>query len=202
MVSGAQKILTPAELGFGSAPGPTPGEWLSFPRAVYAPSPFDRISLCGLKIAAKDVRRAARAGRRQIVFDLWSMVIGKTPPVPGVHARNDPQPGELTSIAQAHACFRGIERPLAEDNNGSDVLAYILRPRIFYEYDPNMVSVALKQPVPRDVVFVVYARLFDQTKVEKFGLIGVITHWGFVEVDSADPKLPVNYGSRYSVRLW
>jgi hypothetical protein len=30
----------------------------------------------------------------------------------------------------------------------------------------------------------------------------VITHWGFVEADNADPKLPVKYASRYRSRLW
>jgi hypothetical protein len=130
------------------------------------------------------------------------MVVGKPPPVPGVQARNDQRPDELISVTHAHACFRGIERPFAEDDDGSNVVAYILRPHVFYQYDPNMVSVALKQPVPRDVVFVVYARLRDQMEIEKSDEVGVITHWGFVEVDSAEPKLPVNYASRYGVRLW
>jgi hypothetical protein len=130
------------------------------------------------------------------------MILGNPPPVPGVSARNDLLPGALMSIAEAHACFQGIERPLAEDNDGGEVVAYILRPRFFYEYDPDMVSVALKVPVPRDVVFVVYARLFASGVVVASGQTGVITHWGFVEADSADQKLPVNHSSRYRDRLW
>ena len=202
MVRGTQRILSPTKLGFAAGSSPAPGEWLTFPDVVHAPSPFDRFSLCTLRISRNDTCRAARAGRRQMAFDLWSMILGNPPPVPGLHARNEARPGELISIAEAHACFRGIERPLAEDNNGTNIVAYVLRPRIFYEYDPNMVSVALKVPVPRDVVFIVYVRLADQARVEKSEPIGVITHWGFVEVDSADPRLPVNYASRYRVRLW
>lgn len=202
MVRGAQRIFTPPKLGFDSGAGPKAGEWLSPPESIHAPSPFDRFSLCRLKISRNDIQRAASAGRRQTVFDIWSMVVGKPPPVPGVQARNDLRPDELISATHAHACFRGIERPLAEDDDGSNVVAYILRPHVFYQYDPNMVSVALKQPVPRDVVFVVYARLRDQMEIEKSDEVGVITHWGFVEVDSAEPKLPVNYASRYGVRLW
>jgi hypothetical protein len=178
------------------------GEWLRFPETVRAPSPFNRIELCTLKISHNDTYKAARAGRRQPAFDLWSMVLGNPPPVPGVDARNDQLPGALMSIAEAHACFRGIERPLAEDDEGSNVVAYVLRPRFLYEYDPDMVSVAHKIPVPRGVVFVVYARLIDPNKVVASGPIGVITHWGFVEADSADPKLPVNHTSRYRFRLW
>jgi len=178
------------------------GEWLRFPDFVRAPSPFDRLTLCTLKISHNDTCKAARAGRRQPAFDLWGIVLGSPPPVPGVDARNDFIAGALTSIKEAHACFRGIERPLAEDDDGRNVVAYVLRPRFFYEYDPNMVSVALKVPVPRDVVFVVYARLIDEKDVVSSGPVGVITHWGFVEADRSDPRLPVNHSSRYRERLW
>lgn len=195
---GAPSPKRPVITDFAGAPG----DWLRFPNFVHAPSPFDRHTLCRLKISHADTRKAARAGRRQPAFDLWSIVLGCAPPVPGVDTRNDMIPGALTSIAEAHACFRGIERPLAEDNDGRDVAIYILRPRFFYEYDANMVSVALKVPVPRDVVFATYVRLIDSDMVDLASLAGTITHWGFVESDRADPRLPINYETRYRARLW
>ena len=179
-----------------------PGDWLKFPNFVHAPSPFTKQDLCKLKISHADTRKAALAGRRQPAFDLWSMIVGTPPPVPGIDARNDAIPGALVSIVEAHACFRGIQRPLAEDNDGRDVVVYILRPRFFYEYDPNMVSVALKVPVPRDVVFATYTRLTDSDSVALLGFVGTITHWGFVESDHADPRLPIDYEARYRTRLW
>lgn len=91
---------------------------------------------------------------------------------------------------------------MSEDNDGRDVVAYILRPQFFYEYDPNMVSVALKVPVPRDVVFAVYTRLINAGDVAVGDPIGVITHWGFVEADNANSKLPVKYAPGYRTRLW
>ena len=115
------------------------------------------------------------------------MVFGDPPPVPGVGDRNDMIPGALISIRDAHACFRGINRPLAEDDEGRDVIAYVTRPHFFYQYDPDMVSVALKVPVPRDLVFAVYARLIDPKNVAASDPLGVITHWGFVETDKVDP---------------
>jgi hypothetical protein len=202
MVRGAAYTRMKPTVGGVSKVREAPGEWLRFPSSVRAPSPFDRITLCTLAISSNDTRKAALAGRRQPTFDLWSIILGNPPPVPGVGARNDLISGALTSIAEAHACYRGIERPLAEDDDGSNVVAYVLRPRFFYEYDPNMVSVALKVPVPRGVVFVAYARLADPKGVVASGEAGVITHWGFVEADSADPKLPVNHSSRYRDRLW
>jgi hypothetical protein len=177
------------------------GGWLQFPTSVPARSPFNRDSLCRLKLSTNDVRKAARAGRRQPVFELWSGVIGSPPPVPGVDRRNNPDADDLTSLIQAHACFRGIERPLAEDDDGTDVIAYVLRPRFFYEYDPNMVSLALRVPVPRDLVFITYARLLELSD-NADEPVGVVTHWGFVEADPKNLRMPINSSTRYRERLW
>jgi len=176
------------------------GEWLKFPDRVAAPAPSDRTIGCELGIAQNDVRKLALAGRRQAAFELWSVVLGQAPPVPGVAQRNNPQPDDLTSLIDAHACFQGIQRPLAEDDNGENVIAYVLRPHYYYEYDPTMVSVASKVPVPRDVVYVVYARMHTTTGANK--KIGTVTHWGFVESDPKALFLPINHSSRYRNRLW
>jgi hypothetical protein len=177
------------------------GGWLQFPLTIPARSPFDRDRLCRLKLSTNDVRKAARAGRRQLAFELWSGVIGSPPPVPGVQRRNNPDPNDLSSLVEAHACFRGIERPLAEDDDGANVIAYVLRPRFFYEYDPNMVSLALRVPVPRDLVFITYARLLElDGKADE--PVGVVTHWGFVEADPKNLRLPINSSTRYREKLW
>jgi hypothetical protein len=178
------------------------GQWLQFPDSMLAPSPQDRTKLCKLKIAQNDVRKLARAGRRQAAFELWSIVLGQIPPVPGVERRNTPHPDDLTSLRDAHACFRGIKRPLAEDDNGDHVFAYILRPHFLYEYDPSMVSVASKVPVPRNVVFVTYVRFNRQFSEGISEPQGTVTHWGFVESDPKALFLPVNYASRYRTKMW
>jgi hypothetical protein len=133
---------------------------------------------------------------------LWSVILGHPPPVPGVEYRNRPAPNELTSLIDAHACFRGINRPFAEDDEGSNVVAYILRPKLFYEYTADMVCTAAKVSVPEGMVFVAYAKLVESTDGAPRAVRGVLTHWGFVEADEATPELPVNYATRYRVRLW
>jgi hypothetical protein len=188
-------------------PGLTPvpegtGNWLNSPERVTAPSPGDRSIPCIFRLSARDYSKLARAGRRQLNFELWSVVLGVPPPVPGCDHRNRDVKGELTCLNDAHALFRGIERPLAEDDDGAEVLAYIQKPRFFYEYDPNMVSVALKSPVPDDLVFVTYARLDEVAPGTETTTKGTITHWGFVEADRSDPTLPVGYLTRYRERLW
>jgi hypothetical protein len=177
------------------------GLWLKFPETLMAPSPEDRAALHRYRLATSDSYKQALHGRRQLIFELWSIVIGCPPPVPGVHQRNSPLEGELTCVEQAHALFFGIQRPFAEDDEGANVLAYILKPRNVYEYDPNMVSVASKVRVPDDAVFVTYARL-ECPDDGPAAIRGTITHWGFVEADGADPWLPVNHSSRYRKRLW
>jgi len=177
------------------------GEWLRFPDAITALAPEDRNQVCAYKIGRDDTLKAARAGRRQPAFQLWSVVLGHPPPVPGVEYRNRPEPNELTSLVEAHACFRGIERPLAEDDEGSNVVAYVLRPKVFYEYTADMVCTATKVTVPPGFVFVAYAKLVEPDGVPR-AVRGVLTHWGFVEADEATPELPVNYATRYRVRLW
>ena len=180
---------------------PGVGKWVELPERVTAPSPEDRTIPAIYRLAVADTIKMAAAGRRQLIFELWSVVLGVPPPVPGVDHRNRGVTGDLSCVNDAHALFRGIERPLAEDDQGENVLAYVTRPRWFYEYDPDMVSVALKVPVPKDLLFVTYARL-EAGNSGSEGVRGTVTHWGFVEADHKVPDLPVNFSARYGSRLW
>jgi hypothetical protein len=158
------------------------GLWLKFSETILAPSPEDKITPCNFRVSSRDSYRLAQLGRRQLIFEFWSVVIGVPPPVPNVAARNRPLERDLTSLIEAHALFRGIKRPFAQDDDGGDVLAYILKPRNVYEYEPNMVSVASKILVPDDVVFVTYVCL-DSVGDVPGPVRGTITHWGFVDAD-------------------
>jgi len=180
--------------------------WLNFPAMIDAPSPFNKKLSCSFRISREDTLKAVRAGRRQPAFQLWSVVIGKPPPVPNVDAKNFPAGAGLTKLSEAHACFKGLNRPLAEDDDGSSVLAYVLKPRFFYVFDSDyegaMVCVARKEAVSDDLVFAAYVRLDEPCRNAGASPKGVLTHWGFVEADTSHPELPVNHGSRYEKRLW
>jgi hypothetical protein len=180
---------------------PKDGSWLDFPTTVSAPSPEDRAVLCDFALGSGDAVTMARIGRRQLTFELWSMILGVEPPIIGCERRNRKIRGGLTKLADAHALFKGIKRPLAEDDEGAEVLAYVLKPKFMYENSPDMVSVALKVAVPQDVVFVVYARLNKATDGPNAAR-GTVTHWHFVEADPASPALPVDFSSRYRAQLW
>jgi|ERR1700730_3167628 len=129
------------------------------------------------------------------------------PPVPNVNwKKNFPVEAGLTRLSEAHACFKGLQRPLAEDDDGSSVLAYILKPHFYYifdsDYDGAMVCVARKLTVADDLVFAAYVRLNEPCRSAGASPKGVLTHWGFVEADACHPELPVNCESRYEERLW
>ena len=176
--------------------------WLDLPATIEAKSHIDPAQMCEYRVSREDIYKAAKALRRQPIFDFWSVIAGKAPPVPNISRYGIEANNGLVKLSAAHACFKGIHRPIAEDNNGDNVLAYILKPRFFYVYEANMVCVATKRDVPSDVVFVAYVRLDVPTWEEKSATAGVLTHWNFIESDNREPALPIKYTSRYNTRLW
>jgi hypothetical protein len=175
--------------------------WLAARSTIYARSPVDKDRPVAFRLALHDVRKALHSRRRQPIFDLWSVLFGEPPPVNNVHYSGH---ASLISLSEAHACFRGIRRPIGEDDHGDNVVIYVLRPREHYVYRAHMVTVAHREPVPADVVFVCYARLDVPETSEPAGTKGVVTHWQFVEA-AAGPRgelLPIGYEDRYGRRLW
>ena len=173
----------------------------SFRRPSMPVRPSIGTAFAGINFRPMMYERLPARGEDNPPLNSGAASVESPPPVPGVERRNNPDPNDLTSLLEAHACFRGIERPLAEDDDGANVIAYVLRPRFLYEYDPNMVSLALRVPVPRDLVFITYARLLELSgKTDE--PVGVITHWGFVEADPHNLRLPINSSTRYRERLW
>jgi hypothetical protein len=83
------------------------------------------------------------------------------------------------------------------------MIAYVLKPRFFYEYRPHMACVAYKAEVPDDLVFVAYVKLDMPCNTPSGHPVqGVLTHWQFVEAGDGDLLLPREADSRYSRRLW
>jgi hypothetical protein len=192
--------------GAGSAPSP----WLDFPQTVIARSPFNKEQPVFFRFAKNDIQKALSLGRRQPILDAWSMIWGKPPPLPNISRllpRLDACP--LSSIQTAHACFRGVKRPVGEDDRGFDVVVMISRPRWMIASQPSLVCVGELVPVPNDVVFATYIKL-DQPPVGRLGVAidttmirGVITHWHFIEAEIVgDEILPVEHKERYRKRLW
>jgi hypothetical protein len=173
-------------------------KWLTFPQTLFARSPHDPNQLCELRVSRGDLFKGAVGRRRQPAYQLWSVLLGKAPPVP--HGVEDAEDG-LSTLLDAHACFRGIRRPAAEDDDGSQFVAYALKPTAFFSYEflaPLVFS--SKHPVPPDLVFLAFARLDEPS--DGATIKGVLTHWDFVDADERDPMMPADYDSRFHELLW
>ena len=176
-----------------------PSPWLDFPKTVISRSPFNKDQAVFFRFAKNDVQKALLLGRRQPILDAWSMIWGKLPPIPNI-TRLLPklEACPLTSILSSHACFRGVRRPVGEDDRGFDMVVLISRPRWMIAHQPSMACIGELVPVPDDLVFATYIKL-DQPLVGRLGIAidttsirGVITHWQFVEAEVVgDEILPV-----------
>lgn len=173
-------------------------DWLTLPQTIRARSPDDRARHCRVRVNQEDVTKAAVHRRRQPAYDFWSILNGKAPPVP--HRLGDADAG-LTTLFDAHALFKGVRRPIAEDPDGDNFLAYVLKPKWFFVYEPKPpLCMTFKDAVADDLVFVAYVRL--DAPADTNLIKGVLTHWHFVEADPRDPRMPINCDERYVSRLW
>lgn len=183
--------------------------WANLPSIVLGRSPFDKTEPIAFRLAKHDLLRQLESGRRQPVYEAWGSVVGRLPPVPNV-TRLDAQLSRmpLVSLSEAHACFRGLKRPIGDDSRGFDHFAYILKPTSMVVYRPDMVCLAHLSEVPADLVFAIYCRMDYPLGVGNLRVdgtrptSGVITHWGFVEADNANAFLPTGYDARYRKRMW
>ena len=177
--------------------------WLQFPVAVLARSPADRRITARFAVDPRFAVLSARDRRRQPSFDLWSQVFGLTPRVPNVQRQTlAPAEAGLTSLHDAHACYLGVKRPIGDDNVGSSVLAYVSKPTFYFEYVPDLVTVAHKTHFPDDLLFITYVKLAKEYSGGPMIPDGTVCHWGNVEGDTGDPLLPREHYNRFEKRLW
>jgi hypothetical protein len=133
------------------------------------------------------------------------MVIGKLPPVPNSSRYSDYEAAlRSQALEKAHACFRGVKRPVGDDPHGFDHIVFITNPGVHFRYSPDMVCLIRPEELPGDVVLATYVLLdFPEGRAGatkfKAPVRGIITHWELVERDGL---LPVHSEDRYRKRLW
>jgi hypothetical protein len=176
--------------------------WLSFP-IVKAPSPFDRDKFINLRISTEFVEKNAFIKRRTPVFAVWTHVVGQPPPINNIAREfNRVPPPALSTLADAHACFMGVNRPYHDDDTGSEVAVYILKPTHTLKYDPDMVCAAKACEAPIKSVLTVQVRFDQACKDEVNDIHGMVTRLEFVPPDVGNASLPKGFSGRYSKRLW
>ncbi len=193
----------------GDGVAPTP--WLNVPATALGRSWNARNSVRSYRIARADVQKGLARGLRQPILDLWALVLGEIPPVPlsGRYSHLLPQV-KSGAFTAAHACFRGVRRPVGNDDSGFDTVAFISKPSLMFTYEPTLGCVIKPVAFANDLVFVTYVKLdypenagINARSRNGDGPSGeVITHWGAVEADDAAGDLPIDFDERYRLQLW
>lgn len=179
-----------------------PQHWLDLP-VIEAPDPKDRSNSVRLRISGEFVQKNAFIRRRTPIFQLWTHVIGKPPPINNIGREfgKDPPP-TLMTLHDATAGFMGVNRPYHDDDNGTEVAIYVLTPQYTLKYEPDMVCVARTCHTPIKSVLTVQVRYDKACQDKNEGIHGMLTRLEFVTSDARDPSLPKGYDKRYSQRLW
>ena len=187
--------------------GRKPSAWLDIPQAVIGRSPQDKSHAASFRIATEGVRKALLQGHRQPLLDLWALVLGRIPPVNNAETKWGEYRSLLKSLDSAHACFRGIKRPVGSDDKGFDTYAYVTTPALTFKYTPSMSCVLELVKVPSDVLCVIYVKMdfpFGRRPLPGATIPitrGIVTHWELVEADDTG-LLPVDWETRYRSRVW
>ena len=95
--------------------------WADLPPIV-APLPTDPTKLIKLDVSREFIVGNLRKNNRTPIYQAWAHLVGRVPPVPNIDFLNRLGVAPtLTTLENAHACFRGVERPLGDDLNGAKV---------------------------------------------------------------------------------
>lgn len=137
------------------------------------------------------------------------MVIGRLPPVNNIH-KYDLLTSRIAcqSLVSAHAAFRGVNRPVGDDERGLDHVVFVSKPSVHFRFAPSMACVAEPRELPSDVVLATYVKLdFPEGRPNPARKVtvpvgGIITHWELIEADPDDRLVPVHSSERYRRRLW
>jgi hypothetical protein len=178
------------------------GHW-SNPPIVEAPCHSDRSKPVRYGISDDLTGVRTRNFRHTPLFMVWAHLIGELPPINAIGKLADSEiTPTLCTLADATACFQGVQRPHSREPNGDNVLTYVLKPKVTIEFASDMACLA--RAVSPSVAFaltvqVVLAQtLHDEIK----GVTGLITRIEAVACDLGDPTLPVEYQDRYRMRCW
>lgn len=176
---------------------------LEYP-VVYAPHPHTEGEYVALAISESTVQKLAAAQRRTTLFEAWGHLVGEMPPVNNAtHYLRHKHPGcELTTLADASACFQGVKRPYGTEDNGSDVYVFVINSQYTVRWSPDMACVADVTPVPDDTVMTVQVRASTALQPSVAGVWGTITKWEFVRACPEQPALPFDHADRYANLLW
>jgi hypothetical protein len=173
------------------------------PPVVQAPCHTDKSAT--VKYAASDdlIGRRGPNFLYTPIYMYWTHLCGTLPPINAIGklAVGETVP-TLTTLFDSTGCFQGIKRPHLKEDNGDNVVTYVLKPEVTIEYASAMACMAraLKPTVP--FVLTVQAVLANSLQDCSNGISGLITRIEPVYCDSENDNLPVDFQTRYRKQCW
>jgi len=183
-------------------PEETQNDWQN-PPPVIAPSPEDKTVMVEYDISTDISGTDKDNYRRTPLFQVWAHLHGEPPPIKNVSIiENDKVQPTYQTLSDATACFIGINRPINDQENGSKVITYVLKPEYTVEYEPRMGAPIRAKKLNADYVLTVQIVLNSSLQLEGKRLSGRVTRLEIVECDTANDRLPKNHANRYGDMLW
>jgi hypothetical protein len=177
--------------------------WANLP-PVIAPHPTERGQQVRLQVSREFIVGNLRKNNRTPIYQAWAHLAGCVPPVPNIAFLHKLGVApSLSTLENAHACFRGVERPLGNDLNGTTVYIYLLKVGVTIRFDnAPPVSVPAVHRLDDDLVFAIYVQEVAGLHVAGESLWGTALKIELIETEPPDHALPIDHCDRYDERLW
>lgn len=171
---------------------------------VVAPCPEGTGATVLLSVSQATVEKLVAAHRRTDIFQAWAHLVGEMPPVNNAELvrRAEHPNNDIVSIANAHACFKGVHRRYDQDDDGSDVYIYIIKTPYTVRMQANMRTAAGIYPSPDNTLLTVLARPRAALHDCQVGIWGGISKWEFVNACRERPEFPDGFDERYGELVW
>lgn len=171
---------------------------------VNAFSPNDVESKIDLAISVSTIAKMSAALRRTQIFEAWGHLVGEMPPINNAELmrRTKHPEKKIMTLADAHACFRGVNRQYDHDDNGGDVFVYVISTPHTLRWTNAMVCHVDVVEAPTDTLLTVQVRSSESLQPNCDNVWGTITKWEFIGADTENGKFPRNFETRYNELLW
>ena len=170
---------------------------------IGAPSPDDKSGEIVLSVSQELIDVNCEMNKMTPLLQLWCHVYGVYPPLPNIiKVENATNPPTLLTLSESTACFRGVNRPHDDEDNGDSVVCFVINPTVSIEFCPSMVCLAQPVDVPQNVALTVLVRINPALLVSEPAVDGIITRIEPVKCSVTDPLLPDRHETRYGERLW
>lgn len=171
---------------------------------VLAPCPEGSGATVNLSVSQSTIEKLVAAKRRTDLFQAWAHLVGIMPPVNNADLvrRTEHPDATITTLADAHACFKGVKRRYDQDDDGRDIHIFIINTPYTVRWQSDMRTVAGVFPAPDNTLLTVQVRPRDTLQGCQPGIWGGISRWEFVNASRERTDFPEGFDNRYDTLLW